>query len=153
LRIVDFDKGSLFVNGVDVRNYNPEEYHRHLSAVFQGFSKFNSTVKENVGLGNVDKLRYKPAIEAAIHLAEADTLVESLPNGLKTLLEAPGFESVSYPGAPGYGFGDMMGPQRHGLSGGEVCITLHSLPISFSPFVQPSFPFPPLDHHHQSLFC
>ncbi|KAG2013349.1 ATP-binding cassette transporter [Coprinopsis cinerea AmutBmut pab1-1] len=119
LRIVDFDKGSLFVNGVDVRNYNPEEYHRHLSAVFQGFSKFNSTVKENVGLGNVDKLRYKPAIEAAIHLAEADTLVESLPNGLKTLLEAPGFESVSYPGAPGYGFGDMMGPQRHGLSGGE----------------------------------
>ncbi|EAU84325.2 hypothetical protein CC1G_01321 [Coprinopsis cinerea okayama7 len=119
LRIVDFDKGSLFVNGVDVRNYNPEEYHRHLSAVFQGFSKFNSTVKENVGLGNVDRLRYKPAIEAAIHLAEADTLVESLPNGLKTLLEAPGFESVSYPGAPGYGFGDMMGPQRHGLSGGE----------------------------------
>ncbi|TFK29234.1 P-loop containing nucleoside triphosphate hydrolase protein [Coprinopsis marcescibilis] len=116
LRIVDFEKGSLHVNGVDVRCYSPAEYHSHLSAVFQGFSKFNSTVKENVGLGNVDKIRYKPAIETAIHLAEADTLVESLPNGLKTQLESPGFESVSYPGSMG---SYDMSPQRHGLSGGE----------------------------------
>jgi ABC-type multidrug transport system fused ATPase/permease subunit len=118
LRIVDFEKGSLFVNGVDVRRYRPEEYHRHLSAVFQGFSKFNSTVKENVGLGNVDKIRYQPAIQKALHLAEADTLIESLPEGIKTMLEAPGFESISYPGCMGFDYGN--GPQKHGLSGGEV---------------------------------
>lgn len=116
LRIVDHDKGSLLVNGVDVRRYNPAEYHRHLSAVFQGFSKFSSTVKENVGLGNVEKIGYRPAIETAIHLAEADTLVESLPNGIKTMLETPGFEAVSYPGMEGF---DSY-PRRHGLSGGEV---------------------------------
>ena len=116
LRIVDHDKGSLLVNGVDVRRYNPAEYHRHLSAVFQGFSKFSSTVKENVGLGNVEKIGYRPAIETAIHLAEADTLVESLPNGIKTMLETPGFEAVSYPGMEDF---DSY-PRRHGLSGGEV---------------------------------
>jgi ABC-type multidrug transport system fused ATPase/permease subunit len=116
LRIVDHDKGSLLVNGVDVRRYNPADYHRHLSAVFQGFSKFSSTVKENVGLGNVEKIGYRPAIETAIHLAEADTLVESLPNGIKTMLETPGFEAVSYPGMEGF---DSY-PRRHGLSGGEV---------------------------------
>jgi len=115
LRIVDHDKGSLLVNGVDIRRYNPAEYHRHLSAVFQGFSKFSSTVKENVGLGNVEKIGYRPAIETAIHLAEADTLVESLPNGIKTMLETPGFEAVSYPGMEGF---DSY-PRRHGLSGGE----------------------------------
>jgi len=116
LRIVDYDRGSLLVNGVDIRRYNPTEYHSHLSAVFQGFSKFSTTVKENVGLGNVEKIGYKPAIETAVHLAEADTLVKSLPNGLKTMLETPGYESLSYPG--------MMAhedtTQRHGLSGGEV---------------------------------
>ena len=116
LRIVDHDKGSLLVNGVDVRRYSPAEYHRHLSAVFQGFSKFSSTVKENVGLGNVEKIGYRPAIETAIHLAEADTLVESLPDGIKTMLETPGFEAVSYPGMEGF---DSY-PRRHGLSGGEV---------------------------------
>lgn len=115
LRIDDFDKGSLLINDVDIRRYNPTEYHSHLSAVFQGFSKFSTTLKENVGLGNVDKINYRPAIETAVHLAEADTLVESLPNGLKTILETPGFESFSFAGS--------MNPelsQRHGLSGGEV---------------------------------
>ncbi|KIK08482.1 hypothetical protein K443DRAFT_672501 [Laccaria amethystina LaAM-08-1] len=113
LRIVDYDRGSLLVNGVELRHYSPSEYHRHLSAVFQGFSKFNSSVKENVGLGNVDKMGYRPAINAAVHLAEADNLMASLPDGLKTQLESPGFESISY---PGYACGHV---QRHGLSGGE----------------------------------
>ncbi|KAF8165071.1 P-loop containing nucleoside triphosphate hydrolase protein [Crassisporium funariophilum] len=115
LRIVDFDRGSLHVNDVDIRRYNPVEYHSHLSAVFQGFSKFSSTVKENVGLGNVEKISYRPAIETAVHLAEADTLVRSLPNGLKTMLETPGFESLSYPGM----MNQSTTSQRHGLSGGE----------------------------------
>jgi len=113
LRIVDYDQGSLLINGVELRHYSPSEYHRHLSAVFQGFSKFNSSVKENVGLGNVDKMGYRPAIDAAVHLAEAGNLVASLPDGLKTQLESPGFESISY---PGYMCGHA---QRHGLSGGE----------------------------------
>lgn len=115
LRIVEFDKGILQVNGVDIRRYNPDEYHRHLSAVFQGFSKFNSTVKENIGLGHVEKLGQRSAIEKAIHLAEADTIVASLPHGIRTMLETPGFESVSYPG-----MSNPSSSPHHGLSGGEV---------------------------------
>lgn len=115
LRIVDYDRGTLYANGIDIRRYNPAEYHSHLSAVFQGFSQFSTTVKENVGMGNVGKISYKPAIETAVRLAEADTLVKSLPDGLKTLLETPGYESLSYPGMMGY----EDTTQRHGLSGGE----------------------------------
>lgn len=120
LRIDDYDKGSLLINGLDIRRYHPAEYHSHLSAVFQGFSRFSTTVKENVGLGNVEKIGYRQAIETAIHLAEADTLVQSLPNGLKTMLETPGFESFSYPGLVN---NDDLS-QRHGLSGGEVSFCL-----------------------------
>lgn len=119
LRILDFDKGSLSVNGVDIRSLDPSDYHKHTSAVFQGFSKFNSTVKENVGLGNVEKIGYRPAITQAVHLAEADGLVGSLPKGLKTVLETPGFDTISYPGMMGYNH-----QQRHGLSGGEVSFVL-----------------------------
>lgn len=114
LRILDFDKGSLNVNGVDIRLLDPSDYHKHTSAVFQGFSKFNSTVKENVGFGNIEKVGYRPAITQAVHLAEADGLVRSLPKGLMTVLETPGFDSISYPGMMGYNH-----QQRHGLSGGE----------------------------------
>ncbi|KAF9057452.1 P-loop containing nucleoside triphosphate hydrolase protein [Panaeolus papilionaceus] len=114
LRIIDYDKGSLLVNDAEMRRYDPAEYHSHVSAVFQGFSKFNTSVKENVGLGNVEKIGYKPAIEAAIRLAEAETVVQSLPNGLKTMLETPGQDSWSY-----FGSCTVDAAQRQGLSGGE----------------------------------
>jgi ABC-type multidrug transport system fused ATPase/permease subunit len=39
------------MNGVDIRRLDIVDYHRRVTAVFQGFSKFNSTVKENVGIG------------------------------------------------------------------------------------------------------
>lgn len=116
LRITDFDKGTLRINGVDLRRYNPADYHRHTSAVFQGFSKYNSTVLENVGLGNVDRMRFESEVQQAINLAEAEKVVEGLPDGLETQLETPGFEAISYPGAFN---SESLFSQRQGLSGGE----------------------------------
>jgi ABC-type multidrug transport system fused ATPase/permease subunit len=113
LRVMEFDDGLLQVNGVDIRRYDPHDYHKHLTAVFQNFSKFNFSAKKNVGLGNVEKLGSRPAIDKAIQLAEANAIIESLPHGLRTILDTPGFESVSYPGMP-------SSSQHHGLSGGEV---------------------------------
>lgn len=112
LRIIDFDEGLLKVNEVDIRRYNPDDYHQHLTGVFQNFSKFNFSAKKNVGLGNVDKLESCHAIEKAIHLAEANAIIDSLPHGLRTILDTPGFESVSYPGMPN-------SSRHYGLSGGE----------------------------------
>ncbi|KAJ7122754.1 P-loop containing nucleoside triphosphate hydrolase protein [Mycena epipterygia] len=113
LRIMDHDGlGHLSVNDVDIRRYDPSDYHQHLTGVFQGFSKFNTTVRENVGLGRVEKMRSRTSIERAIHLAEADSVVNSLPYGIHTLLETPGFESMSYSGS-------SASSRQHGLSGGE----------------------------------
>ncbi|KAJ7233135.1 P-loop containing nucleoside triphosphate hydrolase protein [Mycena haematopus] len=114
LRIMDHDFGDLSINGFDIRRYNPSDYHQHLTAVFQGFSKFNTTVRENVGMGRVEKLRSRTTVETAIHLAEADGVVNSLPHGLRTILETPGFESMSYSGSE-----YTASSRQHGLSGGE----------------------------------
>ncbi|KAG5340465.1 hypothetical protein C0989_001481 [Termitomyces sp. Mn162] len=106
--------GYLKVNGVDVRRYLPDDYHRHTSAVFQSFSKFNATVQENVGLGFVEHLNENRAVSTAVHLAAADEIVASLPQGLRTTLDNPGFESISYPG-----MNCRRHSQHNGLSGGE----------------------------------
>ena len=115
LRILDFDQGELTVNGVDIRKYNPAEYHRHLSAVFQGFSKFDGTVKENVGVGFVDKIHSRAAVEKAVTLGGADAVVNSLPNGLRTHLDSASFDPSQHPANT-----------QHGLSGGEVSCADHS---------------------------
>ncbi|KAL0580793.1 hypothetical protein V5O48_001258 [Marasmius crinis-equi] len=113
LRIIDLE-GELRVNDIDVRQYDPADYHRHTTAVFQNFSKYNSTVRENVGLGCVESLSCRSAVETAVRLAQADIIVDTLPNGLQTMLESPGFESLSYPGMP-----QPQSSRHHGLSGGE----------------------------------
>ncbi|KAF9569405.1 P-loop containing nucleoside triphosphate hydrolase protein [Agrocybe pediades] len=112
LRIIDYDKGSLLVNGVDVRRYNPADYHSHLSGVFQSFSKFTGSVRKNVGLGNVDKMKEEDEVLWAIKQAEAEEIVKNLPFGLKTRLQTPGFEML-----PVDHYSESY--RRHGLSGGE----------------------------------
>lgn len=119
LRILDFDGGDLLINGVDIRRYNPVEFHRHVTAVFQGFSKYNSTLKENVGVGFVEKLGSRTAVERAIQLAGATKIVDSLPNGLRTQLDTAGFDSA-YTSFPDAARNQISAQAHHGLSGGEV---------------------------------
>ncbi|KAG0699862.1 P-loop containing nucleoside triphosphate hydrolase protein [Suillus ampliporus] len=118
LRIIDFDQGDLLVNGVDIRRLTPSDYHRHVTTVFQGFSKYSSTVRENVGLGYVQNMQSPAAIERAMHLGGSDTFVGALPNGMKTKLDASGFEFMPYSPASGSCHG-MSSRLQHGLSGGE----------------------------------
>ena len=54
LRIVGFNSGELLVNDVDVCRYDPTDLHRASSTVFQGFSKYNGSVTDNVGIGYVE---------------------------------------------------------------------------------------------------
>jgi len=117
LRILDFDTGNLFVNGIDIRQYDPVEYHRHITTVFQGFSKFNSTVKENIGVGYVQKMGSHAAIYKAINLAGAETIVSSLPNGLRTKLDTSG--STVFPPFSNNAGSSKTSRIHHGLSGGE----------------------------------
>lgn len=121
LRIVDFETGNLFVNGIDIRRYDPVEYHRHITTVFQGFSKFNSTVKENIGVGYVQKMGSRAAIDKAVNLAGAETIIGSLPNGLRTKLDTSGFSSTTFPPFSNNTGSLKTSRVHHGLSGGEVC--------------------------------
>lgn len=116
LRIYDFEGGSLRVNGVDVRRLDPRDFHAHVSAVFQGFSKFSASVKSNVGIGFVPEMNNADAIDAALELAGAGDLVRSLPDGVRTRLDGDELGRSC-----NVFCGDSAASHKlHGLSGGEV---------------------------------
>ncbi|RPD67077.1 P-loop containing nucleoside triphosphate hydrolase protein [Lentinus tigrinus ALCF2SS1-7] len=115
LRILDFDSGELLVNGVDIRHLQPRDFHAHVSAVFQGFSRFSTTVKANVGLGYVPDMSSVEAVDTALELAGAGDLVRSLPDGVRTRLDGDGSDR-SYEAFCGDG---SCRSKLHGLSGGE----------------------------------
>ncbi|TDL29759.1 P-loop containing nucleoside triphosphate hydrolase protein [Rickenella mellea] len=119
LRIFDFDDGQLLINGTDIRRLDPNEYHSHVTALFQVFSKFNATVRENVGIGDVGRAFADSSVYQAACTAGAGKLIQSLPRGLDTQLECMGHESLAYghfgPPPP---YSELPNA-RHGLSGGE----------------------------------
>lgn len=105
------------MNDTDIRRFHPKDYHRHITAVMQDFSRYNFTLAENVGFGYIDKLRCDKSVRTAVHLADADTIVDALPNGMDTQLETPGFEPLAW---------SPVGGDFHknpGLSGGQVWTT------------------------------
>ena len=122
LRIFDFDAGELLINDVPIQHYEPFELHSHMSAVFQAFSKHNGTARENIGVGYVEEMDSPSAIKKATGLAKAAHIVDSMPDGLETKLDASGFySSPSFTPNTFSGFtGERPSYSYHGLSGGEV---------------------------------
>jgi len=117
LRLVDHQDGEVIINGRDLRKYDPAEFHTHVAAVLQGFSKFESSLRENVGIGYIPQVRSGDAVAKAVSLAGASNILCSLPDGMKTILDSaselsPSLnEAFDHPGCLRY--------HRHGLSGGE----------------------------------
>ncbi|KZT71596.1 P-loop containing nucleoside triphosphate hydrolase protein [Daedalea quercina L-15889] len=118
LRMYDFDSGDILVNGVNIKQYAPEDYHSRCTAVFQDFAKYSGSAQENIGVGCIDKMRCAHTLDMAMRLAGAKETVCSLPKGLQTKLDIAGQDSGSFDSGhfiqgngPAYGC--------HGLSGGE----------------------------------
>lgn len=121
LRILDFDEGQLLINGSPIQRYDPFEFHTHVTAVFQSFSKHNGTAKENIGVGYVNDMESATAVKEAVGLARANHIIDSLPDGLNTKLDTSGFYNSSFlPTTLVGGAGERPSYVHHGMSGGEV---------------------------------
>ncbi len=80
-RLYDVTEGSIKVNGIDIRNYNYQEYSDLFSVVFQDFWMPAFALGENVAAGaKADEERAVDALKRA-GLGER---LESLPEGLST---------------------------------------------------------------------
>ena len=83
LRLYDPDEGTVLVNGIDIRRFDPRQLRSRIGVLFQDFARYYCTVGENVafggGGGEVD-------VSQALELSGANEVVERLPQGTDTLL-------------------------------------------------------------------
>ena len=85
-RFYDPQRGAILWDGVDLRDIPPPELRSRISAVFQDLMRYELTVAENVGFGDLARAGDREGIAAAAHLAGAHDLVTALPNGYDTPL-------------------------------------------------------------------
>lgn len=81
LRLYDPTDGVILLDGVDIRNYDIQEYRRYVGVIFQDFKLFAATVAENVVMDQVNIGDEKHILEA-IRKSGFDGKFETLPGGL-----------------------------------------------------------------------
>lgn len=84
-RLYDTDKGRLLYDNTDIKRFNPDEYRKHFSVIFQDFMLYNLSAGENIRLGEVRANR-KEKISESAEKSGIHKLISDLPKGYDTLI-------------------------------------------------------------------
>jgi ATP-binding cassette subfamily B protein len=85
-RLYDPDNGTITVNGIDLRNFNPVDWRRKISVIFQDYVHYYLSAAENIWVGDIEQEQDPAQIAAAAHRSGADPVIRSLPEGYHTKL-------------------------------------------------------------------
>lgn len=87
-RFDDPSSGSVFVDGIELRDLSPAERADLVTVVFQDVHLFPGTIADNIAVGRPNASRQQ--IEDAAKLACADEFIRQLPQGYDTVLGEDG---------------------------------------------------------------
>lgn len=85
-RLYDPTEGQILIDGVDLREYDLTSLHQRFGVIFQDFVRYQFTVRENIGFGQVDALDDLARIQDAADRGGADAIIEKMPKGYDTML-------------------------------------------------------------------
>lgn len=96
IRLYDPTEGRILMDGIDIREYDYEEYMELFSAVFQDFKLFAMPLSQNIKLSRHDKNERKNEIENILKNVGMENCLSELPKGMDTavykIFEDSGFE-------------------------------------------------------------
>lgn len=87
-RLYDVTKGSLYVGGVDVKEFDLDVLRNQVSMVLQNNVLFSGTIKDNLRWGNPNASDEE--MLQACRLAQADEFIQRFPDGYDTHIEQGG---------------------------------------------------------------
>jgi ATP-binding cassette subfamily B protein len=90
--------GRITVDGVDLRALDVERWRRRMTALFQDFVHYGTSVADNVALSAPEHLDDVAGIDDAIGAAGAADTVAALPDGMRTTLWKGGTGAVDLSG-------------------------------------------------------
>ncbi|CDM67997.1 putative ABC transporter ATP-binding protein [Clostridium bornimense] len=88
------DKGDIYIDGINIKNYDRESIYKNIAVVFQDFLRYPLDVAKNIGLGNIDEIDNINYIMEAAKKSGAAEFIENLPNKYNTQLQKEWSEGV-----------------------------------------------------------
>lgn len=86
LRFYEPSEGRIYVNGVNLSTIEVVSWRKHIAAVFQDYGKYALELGRNVAIADPTRLEDEQGVLAALEQAQADDLVNKLPDGVHTPL-------------------------------------------------------------------
>jgi ATP-binding cassette subfamily B protein len=83
-RFYDPVKGSVLIDGIDVRRLDLDQLRRSIGLVFQESFLFSNTIASNIAFGHPKASREQ--IRRAAEIAAADSFIREMPNGYDSIL-------------------------------------------------------------------
>lgn len=85
-RLYEPVSGQILLDGVDVRDYAPEDLYREISVVCQDFTRYEMSVADNIGIGKIEEQYDIEKLRQAAQKSRADAVIDRLPNGYRQIL-------------------------------------------------------------------
>jgi ATP-binding cassette subfamily B protein len=85
-RLYDPTHGQILLDGVDLRDYDLQSLHQRFGVIFQDFVRYQFSVRENIGFGQIDAAEDMARIRNAADRGGATEVIEGLPEGYESVL-------------------------------------------------------------------
>jgi len=85
-RLYDPTEGSITIDGIDLRDFDPAALRSRVGVIFQDYVKYQLTAGENIGFGRIEAIADTGRIERSAVEAGADAVIAALPQGYETPL-------------------------------------------------------------------
>ena len=85
-RLYDPTEGRITIDGIDLREIDLKSLHQRFGVIFQDFVRYQFSVRENIGFGQIEDLDNQSRIDMAADRGGADEVIAELPDGYDTVL-------------------------------------------------------------------
>ncbi len=80
-------KGDIYIDGINIKNYDDKSIYKNIGVVFQDFIKFPFDIEKNIGLGNVQNINNLQMIRDAAYKSGAYKFIDQFSQKYKTKLQ------------------------------------------------------------------
>ncbi len=86
LRFYEPTQGEILLDGININKFDIDEYRNRFGVIFQDFFKYEFTLRENIAVGNIDKVDDDKIINYAASQSLAEQVVNEMTDGLEQRL-------------------------------------------------------------------
>ncbi|AFZ60745.1 ABC transporter ATP-binding protein [Anabaena cylindrica FACHB-243] len=85
-RLYTPDSGRILLDGLDLQEWDVDVLRRRIGVIFQNFVRYQFTVGENIGVGDIEHLENKTRWQTAAQKGMAAPFIDQLPESFQTQL-------------------------------------------------------------------